>query len=47
MAQKLDIATILARPEPALHLYVCGPKGMINWVLTFYSFVAFPTDWYC
>jgi vanillate O-demethylase ferredoxin subunit len=31
--QKLDMAALLARPEAACHLYVCGPKGFINAVL--------------
>ena len=32
-AQKLDIAKLLAKPEPDVHLYVCGPKGFMNAVL--------------
>lgn len=32
-AQKLDIAALLARPEPGTHLYVCGPKGFMDAVL--------------
>ena len=32
-AQKLDIAATVASPDPASHLYVCGPSGYIEWVL--------------
>ncbi len=32
-AQKLDAAGILARPEPDVHIYVCGPTGFMDWIL--------------
>jgi vanillate O-demethylase ferredoxin subunit len=32
-AQKLDIATLLAKPDADTHLYVCGPAGFIEYVL--------------
>lgn len=32
-AQKLDIAALLAQPEPGTHLYVCGPRGFMDAVL--------------
>ncbi|WP_119353885.1 PDR/VanB family oxidoreductase [Azohydromonas sediminis] len=32
-AQKLDIAALLAAPQPGTHLYVCGPKGFMDAVL--------------
>jgi vanillate O-demethylase ferredoxin subunit len=32
-AQKLDVATLLAKPDPDTHLYVCGPAGFIEYVL--------------
>ena len=32
-AQKLDIAALLATPQPGVHLYVCGPKGFMDAVL--------------
>ena len=32
-AQRLDIAALLARPEPGRHLYVCGPKGFMDAVI--------------
>jgi vanillate O-demethylase ferredoxin subunit len=31
--QKLDLAAVLAQPEPGTHLYVCGPKGFMDSVL--------------
>jgi len=33
-AQKFDIARRLATPEPGTHLYVCGPKGFMDAVLS-------------
>jgi dimethylamine monooxygenase subunit B len=32
--QVIDLARILATQPIGTHLYVCGPKGMIDWVLT-------------
>lgn len=32
-AQKLDLAGLLAAPQPGTHLYVCGPQGFIDHVL--------------
>jgi vanillate O-demethylase ferredoxin subunit len=32
--QKLDIAALLAAPASGVHLYVCGPKGFMDAVLT-------------
>ncbi len=32
-AQALDIAALLATPQPGMHLYVCGPKGFMDAVL--------------
>jgi vanillate O-demethylase ferredoxin subunit len=31
--QKLDLAAVIARPDPDTHLYVCGPTGFIDWVV--------------
>jgi vanillate monooxygenase ferredoxin subunit len=33
-SQRFDIAARLAMPEPGTHLYVCGPKGFMDAVLT-------------
>jgi len=32
-AQKLEAAKLLAKPEPNVHLYVCGPTGFMSWIL--------------
>lgn len=32
--QKLDIGAVLARPQDGKHLYVCGPKGFMDAVLS-------------
>ncbi|MCA0271828.1 MAG: PDR/VanB family oxidoreductase [Proteobacteria bacterium] len=32
--QMIDLARLLSMQPIGTHLYVCGPKGMINWVLT-------------
>jgi vanillate O-demethylase ferredoxin subunit len=56
-AQHLDLPAILANPDPAAHLYVCGPGGFINAVLDaarqagwsedqlHREFFAAPADW--
>ncbi|MDD0814314.1 PDR/VanB family oxidoreductase [Curvibacter sp. HBC28] len=31
--QQLDLAALLAAPQPSTHLYVCGPKGYMDAVL--------------
>lgn len=31
--QKLDLATLLAKPEEGTHVYVCGPQGFIEYVM--------------
>jgi len=33
-AQKLDIAALVAAPQPSMHLYVCGPTGFMDAVLS-------------
>ncbi|KMK17365.1 Vanillate O-demethylase oxidoreductase [Pluralibacter gergoviae] len=32
--QKLDIALVLSQPQPGHHLYVCGPGGFMDFVLS-------------
>ncbi|AJQ95949.1 PDR/VanB family oxidoreductase [Gynuella sunshinyii] len=33
-AQRLNIDQVLATPEPGTHIYVCGPTGFMDYVLT-------------
>lgn len=33
-AQKLDLQALLAKPEPGVHVYVCGPQGFIDYVMS-------------
>ena len=33
-AQKLDLARVLGQPAPGTHLYVCGPTGYIDFVVS-------------
>ncbi len=33
-AQKLDVRAVLATPQPDVHIYVCGPGGFMDWVLS-------------
>lgn len=33
VVQKLDARAVLGRPAPGTHLYVCGPKGFMDFVL--------------
>lgn len=32
--EKLQLETLLAQTDPGTHLYVCGPKGFMDWVLS-------------
>lgn len=32
--QRLDVTALLAKPNPEQHLYVCGPTGFMNFVLS-------------
>lgn len=42
--QKLDLAGLLARPEAGTHLYVCGPKGFMDAVLSNARARGWPED---
>lgn len=33
-AQRLDLARDLPKPDPDTHLYVCGPQGFMDWVIS-------------
>ncbi|MEP7283899.1 MAG: PDR/VanB family oxidoreductase [Rubrivivax sp.] len=41
-AQKLDLTALLQRPADGLHLYVCGPKGFMDAVLSRARSVGWP-----
>jgi dimethylamine monooxygenase subunit B len=40
--QIIDLSRILSMQPIGTHLYVCGPKGMINWVLTTATDMGWP-----
>jgi dimethylamine monooxygenase subunit B len=40
--QVIDLLRILSTQPIGTHLYVCGPKGMINWVLSTASTMGWP-----
>ena len=40
--QAIDLGRILSMQPIGTHLYVCGPKGMINWVLTTAEAMGWP-----
>lgn len=40
--QQIDLASLLSMQPLGTHLYVCGPKGMINWVLTTAESMGWP-----
>jgi dimethylamine monooxygenase subunit B len=40
--QTIDLSRILSMQPIGTHLYVCGPKGMINWVLTTAESMGWP-----
>lgn len=42
--QKLDLPAILAHPDPGTRLYVCGPTGFIDHVITTAKARAWPAD---
>jgi vanillate O-demethylase ferredoxin subunit len=43
-SQKLDLASVLADPEPGTHLYVCGPNGYMEAVLAAAKAAGWPAD---
>jgi vanillate O-demethylase ferredoxin subunit len=42
--QKFDLAGVLAKPEAGTHLYVCGPKGFMDAVLSTARAQGWPED---
>ncbi|HSV77988.1 MAG TPA: PDR/VanB family oxidoreductase, partial [Ramlibacter sp.] len=42
--QKLDLAALIAKPEPGTHIYVCGPTGFIDWVTKTAAQQGWPSD---
>jgi ferredoxin-NADP reductase len=40
--QKIDLEKVLENQPIGTHLYVCGPKGMINWVLATAESMGWP-----
>lgn len=40
--QMIDLPRVLSMQPLGTHLYVCGPKGMINWVLTTAAKMGWP-----
>jgi dimethylamine monooxygenase subunit B len=40
--QMIDLGKVLENQPIGTHLYVCGPKGMINWVLTTAEAMGWP-----
>ena len=42
--QKLQLGTVLAGLRPGVHLYVCGPKGFMDWVLGTARAAGWPED---
>jgi len=43
-AQKLDIKRVLGKPQDGVHIYVCGPTGFMNWVLTAAQDAGWPDE---
>jgi ferredoxin-NADP reductase len=42
LGQQIDLQRVLALQPIGTHLYVCGPKGMINWVLATATAMGWP-----
>lgn len=42
--QKLNLASVIAKPAPGTHLYVCGPTGFIDWVTKTAADYCWPPD---
>lgn len=44
MGQQIDLARVLSMQPIGTHLYVCGPKGMIGWVLSTAQAMGWPAQ---
>jgi vanillate O-demethylase ferredoxin subunit len=42
--QRADAATILGAAPPGAHVYVCGPKGYMDWVMNTAREQGFPSE---
>lgn len=42
--QAIDLSRVLSMQPIGTHLYVCGPKGMINWVLSTAAAMGWPKE---
>ncbi len=42
-SQRLDVAPLLAHPQPGTHLYVCGPEGYMDYVLSSATRLGWPS----
>ncbi|MDB5827885.1 MAG: Phthalate 4,5-dioxygenase [Variovorax sp.] len=42
--QKLDLARLLSTMKPGVHLYVCGPKGFMDWLLDAARAAGWPAE---
>jgi vanillate O-demethylase ferredoxin subunit len=43
-AQKLSLPKVIGTPKPGVHLYICGPKGFMDWVLDAARAAGWSTD---
>ncbi|MDB5894799.1 MAG: Phthalate 4,5-dioxygenase [Rhodoferax sp.] len=43
-AQKLQLPAVVGAPRPGVHVYVCGPKGFMDWVLGAARAAGWPAD---
>jgi vanillate O-demethylase ferredoxin subunit len=43
-AQKLALPAVVGSPRPGVHVYVCGPKGFMDWVLGAARAAGWPED---
>ncbi|MCY1176090.1 Carnitine monooxygenase reductase subunit [compost metagenome] len=44
-AQKLDLPAVLGQPAEGVHVYVCGPAGFMDWVISEARKAGFAEDY--